>query len=280
MKLAKYGWNGISLMAGMAVAAFGVASFLLPNHFIDGGVTGISMLLAQLTGLPLAGVLVLVNAPFVVLGYRHISPEFAVKSCVAIFGLAVLLAFVAFPIVTADKLLGAVFGGFFVGAGVGLAIRGGGVLDGTDVLAVLLSKRLSATVGEVLLAVNVVIFSVAAVFLGVEPALYSVLTYISASKTIDFLLHGLEAYNGVLIVSVNHEAIRQSILSELGRGVTAFKARGGYTSTEQQVLFCVVTRLELSRLDTIVKTHDPGAFVVIQPVLDISGGVIKKRAYH
>jgi len=280
MKLAKYGWNGISLMAGMAIAAFGVASFLLPNHFIDGGVTGISMLLAQLTGLPLAGVLVLVNAPFVVLGYRHISPEFAVKSCVAIFGLALVLAFVAFPIVTADKLLGAVFGGFFVGAGVGLAIRGGGVLDGTDVLAVLLSKRLSATVGEVLLAVNVVIFSVAAVFLGVEPALYSVLTYIAASKTIDFLLHGLEAYNGVMIVSVNHEAIRQSILSELGRGVTAFKARGGYTATEQQVLFCVVTRLELSRLDTIVKTHDPGAFVVIQPVLDISGGVIKKRAFH
>ncbi len=280
MKLAKYGWNGISLTAGVAVAAVGVASFLLPNHFIDGGVTGISMLLAQLTGIPLAGVLVLVNAPFVILGYRHISPEFAVKSSLAIFGLALVLTIVPFPVATADKLLGAVFGGFFVGAGVGLAIRGGGVLDGTDVLAVLLSKRLSATVGEVLLAVNVVIFTVAAVFLGVEPALYSVLTYIAASKTIDFLLHGLEAYNGVMIVSAQHEAIRQGILSELGRGVTAFKARGGYTAAEQQVLFCVVTRLELSRLDAIIKTHDPGAFIVIQPVLDISGGVIKKRAFH
>lgn len=280
MKWTKYGWNGLSLTAGVAVAAFGVASFLLPNHFIDGGVTGISMLLAKVTGLPLAGVLVLVNAPFVVMGYRHIGSEFAIKSCLAIFGLALVLAIVPFPVVTADHLLGAVFGGFFVGAGVGLAIRGGGVLDGTDVLAVLLSKRFSATVGEVLLFVNVVIFTIAAIFLGVEPALYSVLTYIAASKTIDFLLHGIEAYNSVMIVSAQHETIRQSILSELGRGVTAFKARGGYTSAEQQVLLCVVTRLELSRLDNIVKTHDAGAFVVIQPVLDIKGGVIKRRAFH
>lgn len=280
MKWTKYGWNGLSLTAGVAVAAFGVASFLLPNHFIDGGVTGISMLLAKVTGLPLAGVLVLVNAPFVVMGYRHIGSEFAIKSCLAIFGLALVLAIVPFPVVTADHLLGAVFGGFFVGAGVGLAIRGGGVLDGTDVLAVLLSKRFSATVGEVLLFVNVVIFTIAAIFLGVEPALYSVLTYIAASKTIDFLLHGIEAYNSVMIVSAQHETIRQSILSELGRGVTAFKARGGYTSAEQQVLLCVVTRLELSRLDNIVKTHDAGAFVVVQPVLDIKGGVIKRRAFH
>lgn len=280
MKWTKYGWNGLSLTAGVAVAAFGVASFLLPNHFIDGGVTGISMLLAKVTGLPLAGVLVLVNAPFVVMGYRHIGSEFAIKSCLAIFGLALVLAIVPFPVVTADHLLGAVFGGFFVGAGVGLAIRGGGVLDGTDVLAVLLSKRFSATVGEVLLFVNVVIFTIAAIFLGVESALYSVLTYIAASKTIDFLLHGIEAYNSVMIVSAQHETIRQSILSELGRGVTAFKARGGYTSAEQQVLLCVVTRLELSRLDNIVKTHDAGAFVVVQPVLDIKGGVIKRRAFH
>lgn len=280
MAWSKIGWSGFSLVAGIAVAAFGVASFLLPNHFIDGGVTGISMLVAKLTGMPLAAVLVLVNAPFVVLGYRHIGREFAIKSCLAIFGLALVLALVPFPVVTADHLLGAVFGGFFVGAGVGLAIRGGGVLDGTDVLAVLISKRFSATVGEVLLVVNVVIFTVAAIFLGVEPALYSVLTYIAASQTIDFLLHGIEAYNGVLIVSGQHEAIRESILGELGRGVTAFKARGGYTSAEQQVLFCVVTRLELAQLDTLVKTHDPGAFVVIQPVHDIRGGVIKKRAFH
>ncbi len=280
MALSRYGWNALSLTAGIAIAALGVASFLLPNHFIDGGVTGISMLLAQLTGVPLAVVLVFVNAPFVVLGYRHISREFAVKSCLAIFGLAFVLAVVPFPEVTEDKLLGAVFGGFFVGAGVGLAIRGGGVLDGTDVLAVLLSKKLSATVGEVLLGVNVVIFTIAAVFLGVEPALYSVLTYIAASKTIDFLLHGIEAYNGVMIVSAQHEAIRQSILSELGRGVTAFKARGGFTAAEQQVLYCVVTRLELTRLESIIQTHDSGAFVVIQPVLDIRGGVIKKRAFH
>src|ERR1051326_2394073 len=248
MRPTRYIGSTLSLLAGTLVAGLGLSSFLLPNHFIDGGVTGVSMLLAQLLSVPLALVLVVVNAPFVLLGYRHIGGAFAIKTSLAIASLAACLLFIPFPIATDDKLLGAVFGGFFVGAGVGLAIRGGGVLDGTEILAVLLSRRTFVTVGEAILGLNVLIFSLAAVFLGVEPALYSVLTYIAASKTIDYLLHGIEAYNGVTIVSPQHEAIRRAILTELGRGVTVMRGAGGYTATEHEVLYCVVTRLELTRL--------------------------------
>ena len=269
----------ISLVAGIFVANVGLTGFLLPNHFIDGGVTGVSMLVADVSGLPLPIVLVLVNAPFLVLAHRQLGRAFALRSAAAIGGLALALAWIPCPIGTEDRLLGSVFGGFFVGAGVGLAIRGGGVLAGTEILALILSKRTFATVGEVILALNVVIFSFAALTLGLEPALYSVLTYLAATQTINYLLHGIEAYHGVLIVSTRHEAIRQALLTELGRGVTTLHGKGGYTDAEQEILFCVITRLEITRLETIAKAKDAQAFIVVLPVLDTSGGVLKRRAY-
>jgi uncharacterized membrane-anchored protein YitT (DUF2179 family) len=269
--------NWLFLLFGVLVAAIGLECFLLPNGFIDGGITGISMLLADLTPVPLSIWLVLVNVPFVMIANRLIGRMFAIQSGVAILVLALTVALVPLPHVTSDKFLGAAFGGFFVGAGVGLAIRSGGVLDGTEILAVVLSSRTFATVGEVILGLNIIIFSVAAVFLGVEPALYSMLTYLAASKTIDYLLHGIEAYNGVMIMTEHRDAIRKSLLEELGRGVTNFKTLGGYSGTEQEVLFCVITRLEITKLELIVKRNDPNAFTVILPVLDAKGGVIKRR---
>lgn len=269
----------LSLVGGVLVAGIGVASFLLPNHFIDGGVTGVSMLLNHLTGIPLAVWLIVVNSPFVLIACRHVGNVFAIKSSLAVLGLALCLTVVPFPVATNDKLLGAVFGGFFVGAGVGLAMRGGGVLDGTEILAVVLSKRTFATVGEIILVLNVAIFSVAAIFMGIEPALYSVMTYFSASRTIDFLLHGIEAYNGVLIVSKQNIEIRQAILTELGRGVTTFKAKGGFTDTDREVLYCIVTRLELTRLESIILARDASAFIVVSPVHETSGGVVKRRTF-
>ena len=271
--------NALALAAGAALTTLGIGSFLLPNHFVDGGMTGLSMLLATLTGWPLPLLLVAANAPFLVLGYRHVGRAFVVRSALAISGVALAIAFVPFPVATTDKLLGAVFGGGFVGAGVGLAIRCGGVLDGTEILAVVLSKRTFATVGEIILAMNAVLFGVAACFLGLESALYSVLTYFAATKMIDYLLHGLEAYNGVLIVSPQFEAIRAAILADLGRGVTVFKSKGGFSDAEQDVLFCVVTRLELTKLEGLVKAIDPTAFIVVQPVHETSGGVVTRRAH-
>ena len=268
------------LAVGAVVSALGIDCFLLPNQFIDGGVTGVSMLLAQKLGVPLAVFLVLLNAPFILIGHRQIGPGFALKSFFAIAALAVAVEIIPFPKATGDNLLGAVFGGFFVGAGVGLAIRNGGVLDGTEILAVILSKRTFATVGEIILGLNVLIFSLAAFALGVEPAMYSVLTYFTASKTIDYLLHGIEAYNGVMIVSEKHAEIRGAILTELGRGVTVLKGRGGYSTAEQEVLYCVVTRLELTRLEALVMGKDESAFLVISPVHEVSGGTLKRRVFH
>jgi uncharacterized membrane-anchored protein YitT (DUF2179 family) len=262
------------------MAAIGLESFLLPNHFIDGGITGISMLLSAKTNWPLSIFLVVINLPFVALGYRHLGKAFAMKSAVAILGLAIVLAVVQFPIATNDKLLGAVFGGFFLGAGVGLAIRSGTVLDGTEILALLASVRTFATVGEIVLVLNAAIFSVAALFFGIEPALYSMLTYFAASKTIDYLLHGIEAYQGVLIFTQNPMAIRQAILTELHRGVTTLKGKGGYTESESEVLLCIVTRLETTRLQNLVREIDSVAFIVTLPVLDAQGGTLKKRTFH
>lgn len=266
---------------GILSAAFGLKGFLLSSHFIDGGVTGVSMLVSGITGLPLALFLPLINIPFIALGYRQIGAKFALKSALAIAALSACLALVHFPDVTPDKLLTAVFGGFFIGAGIGLAMRGGAVLDGTEVAALLISKRSSLLrVGDVILILNVFIFSAAAFFLGVESALYSILTYYAASKTVDFLLHGIEEHTAVVIVSEHSEEIRSAIIRDLGRGVTVYKGRRGWTDVEQNILFCVVTRLEIGRVKGVVEEHDSSAFVVVYPLSDVSGGVIKKAALH
>lgn len=272
-------WNALYITGGVVISSFGLASFLVPNQFIDGGVTGISMLFANIAGVPLSVLLLIVNAPFMILGYKHVGRSFAIKSFLAIVVQSLCLLVIPFPMATHDKLLAATFGGFFSGAGVGLAMRGGCVLDGTEVLAVIVSKRSFATVGEVVLVMNVIIFSLAALVLGVEPALYSILTYFTGSKTIDFVLHGIEAYHGVLIVSSKHEQIRQTILTELGKGVTSLAAKGGYTATDQPVLFCVVTRLEVTRLEALVKSLDENVFFVVLQVHEASGGVVKQRSY-
>lgn len=194
--------NTVLIGLGILSAGMGLEGFLLSSRFIDGGVIGISMLTADLFGLPLAVLLLVINVPFVLLGYRQIGLLFAIKSALAIGGLSLCLTLIKYPDVTPDKLLTAVFGGFFIGAGIGLAIRGGAVLDGTEVAALLISKKSHLfKVADVILLLNIIIFSVAAFFLGVELAMYSVLTYIAASKTIDFLTHGIEQYNAVIITS-------------------------------------------------------------------------------
>ncbi|MBI1760019.1 MAG: YitT family protein [Acidobacteria bacterium] len=272
--------NTAFVTLGILSAGFGLKGFLLSSRFIDGGVTGVSMLIAALSPVPVWVPILLLNLPFILVGYRQIGRTFALKSTLAIAGLALALALIHYPDVTPDKLLTAVFGGFFLGAGIGLAMRGGAVLDGTEIAALLLSKKAPVTVGDVILVFNIVIFAVAAFFLGVESALYSMLTYFAASRTIDFILHGIEEYNGVIIVSAQNEAIKAAIINDLGRGVTVYQGRGGLTDTEMDNLFCVVTRLELYRLKSLIEELDANAFVVIHPISDVSGGVVKRRALH
>jgi uncharacterized membrane-anchored protein YitT (DUF2179 family) len=271
--------NALFITAGVLSAGMGLKGFLFSSHFIDGGVTGISMLLWKVTQLPLSLWLPLVNLPFIALGYRHLGRAFAVRSVLAIGALAVVLAVVHFPDVTHDSLLTAVFGGVFLGAGIGLAVRGGAVLDGTEIAALLIGKRSPVLkVGDVILAFNVVLFLTAMSVLGTEPALYSILTYVAAARTLDFILHGIEEFTAMTIMSSAPQAIRMAILEEMGRGVTIYKARGGMTGDDREILYCVVTRLEIGRVLRIVDTFDASAFVVQHPLADVRGGMVHRHA--
>ncbi|HKQ09236.1 MAG TPA: YitT family protein [Blastocatellia bacterium] len=273
--------NALLIGAGALSAGFGLKGFLLSSQFIDGGVTGISLLVADVLHMPLSVLILLINLPFIAIAYRQIGWRFAVKSALAIATLALCLAFIKYPDVTPDKLLTAVFGGFFIGAGIGLTIRGGAVLDGTEVAALLISKSSSLfKVGDVILILNLFIFLAAAFFLGVESALYSILTYVAASKTVDFLVYGIEEFHAVTIISERSESIRQAIVEGLNRGVTVYQGRGGRTGVNQEILFCVVTRLEVGRVKGIVKEHDAAAFLVVHALADAEGGFVKRPALH
>ncbi|MBA2502388.1 MAG: YitT family protein [Pyrinomonadaceae bacterium] len=273
--------NAVLIVLGILSAGMGLKGFLLSSRFIDGGVTGVSMLLADVSGRPLAIILPILNLPFIALGYRQIGKKFALKSVLAIAGLSVCLATIKYPDVTPDLLLTAVFGGFFIGAGIGLAMRGGAVLDGTEIAALLISRNSHLLrVGDVILILNIFIFSAAAFFLSIETALYSILTYFAASKTIDFLLHGIEEYTAITIISDKSEEIRGEIVRALNRGVTVYKGRGGASDAEQDILYCVVTRLEIGSVKDVVKDLDEAAFITIHPLADVEGGRIKKLALH
>lgn len=269
------------ILAGILSAGMGLKGFLLSSNFIDGGVTGVSMLASATTGAPLSVLLPLINLPFIAIGYQQMGRAFAVRSVVAIGGLAVALAAVPYPDVTHDPLLTAVFGGFFIGAGIGLAVRGGAVLDGTEIAALLISKRSTLlNVGEVILGFNVVLFVAAMSVLGVEPALYSMLTYLAAARTLNFVIYGVEEYTAITIMSPHSAAIRERIIGQLDRGVTIYKGHGGLSGVEHDILYCVVTRLEIGGVKEIVHALDPNAFIVSHPLADVEGGVVRRSTVH
>jgi uncharacterized membrane-anchored protein YitT (DUF2179 family) len=273
--------DGLLMTLGIFSAAFGLEGFLLTNDFIDGGATGISLLIAQLTDWPLALIILLVNIPFVWLGSIVVNRQFAIKTAIAISGLALVVTFVHFPNVTDDNLLVAIFGGFFLGAGIGLSVRGGSVLDGTEVLAIFISRKTGLTLGDIIILINMFIFGTAAYFLGMDKALYSMITYLSASRTLDFVIEGIEEYIGVTIVSTHNAEIREMIIQKLQRGVTIYSGKRGFgkhgETIEVDIVYTVITRLELTRLNTEISRIDPNAFVVMNSVKDTKGGMIKKR---
>ena len=271
----------IYILIGVFSAGFGLKGFLLPNRFIDGGATGISLLLENITNLELSYVLILVNLPFIVLASRTFNMKFAIKSIIAIAFLALVVHYIEYPTITEDKLLIAVFGGFFLGLGIGMAMRGGSVIDGTEVLAIFLSRKLSITVGDVLLLINIIIFSFGAYILSIEVALYAILTYLAAAKTVDFVVDGVEEYVGVTIISIEHEKIRNMLIEKLRRACTIYAGKGGYgtrgKSYDKDIIYTVVTRLELAKLHTEIDKIDKDAFIIMGIVKDIKGGMIKKK---
>ena len=284
IKLRQLARSIIFITIGIFSAAFGLESFLIPSGLIDGGATGVALLVREITGITLPWLLLGVNLPFIYLGYRLLGKSFAVGTLLSISGLALVTSLVHFPEITQDRLLVAVFGGFFLGAGIGMAVRGGTVLDGTEVLAISVSKKTGLSIGDIVLLINIVIFGMAAWLLSMETAMYSVLTYLTAAKTVDFIIEGIEEYTAATIISDKSEELRYVITEELGRGVTIYKGSRGYRpSTNQQadfnILYTVITRLEIAQLKAAIEKIDPKAFIVMHSIKDTRGGMIKKRPF-
>ena len=272
--------------AGTLISGFALKSFLVPNDFLDGGVTGISLLIHDLYHVNIAWVIVLMNIPFIIAGAYHVNRKFALKTLACVVGLGICLAFIPYPVVTSDKLLVSLFGGFFLGIGIGLAMRGGCAIDGIEVLALYTLKRSSFTISEIILGLNVIIFLIAALKLGLETALYSMLTYYAASRTIDYVIEGLEEYTGITIISGKSEIIKEQLVMKLGRGITVYKGERGFMkdsfehSEPCDIVFTVITRLEVRRLKNLVHSIDPNAFIITNTIKEVAGGVLKHHKGH
>jgi len=285
-------WQDIIWIAvGISCATVGLEAFIVPNNLLDGGVTGVSLIMAKLFHMDVSVFIFLINIPFIILGFKQVSKIFAIKTFTAIIVLSCVLYLLHafhFPIATKDKLLIAVFGGFFLGAGIGFAMRGGSVIDGTEVLALYLTRKTSMQVGEIILLINILIFSVAAVLNGLETALYSILTFMAASKTVDFLTNGIEEYTGVIIISEQSEKIRKTIVAQLGRGVTIFNGKRGLRGkkamesglNDRDILYTVVTKLELTKVRNIVQDIDESCFMTTHSISNVKGGMVKERKLH
>ncbi len=283
--------DSITIIVGIICATIGLEGFIVPNGLLDGGVTGISLLASRIFHMDVSIFIFIINIPFIIMGYRQVSLMFALKTFLAIVSLSIMLYFVHsihFQVITSDKLLISVFGGIFLGAGIGFAMRGGCVIDGTEVLALFLTRKASLQVGEIILLINIIIFGVAAVITDIDTALYSILTYMAASKTVDFLTNGIEEYTGVTIVSDESEKIRKQIINQLGRGVTIYKGKRGLRGkrglesglNDRDILFTVVTKLELSKVRKIVNQIDSTGFISTQSISSVKGGMIKERKLH
>jgi uncharacterized membrane-anchored protein YitT (DUF2179 family) len=274
--------RGFYLTLGAAMATFGLKGFLIQKGLIDGGVTGISLLIAHESPIPLPILIIGLTLPFAVMASKLVNTLFAIRSIIAVCMLALGLTFFEFPLITTDMWLVSVFGGFFIGAGMGLVIRGGAIIDGTEILSIYLSRKISISSSDISLLLNILLFILAAYLLDIEAALYSVLTYFSTSKTADYIVSGIEEYIGVTIVTERSEEMREMIINKLGRGVTLYYGEMGYGKSgefihDTKIIYTIITRLELTKLQHEINLVDKQAFTIMNPVIETRGGMIKKR---
>ncbi|WP_050182086.1 YitT family protein [Domibacillus robiginosus] len=273
--------RGAVITVGSLLMATGLEIFLVPNHVIDGGITGISIMLSHITGVSLGLFIFLLNLPFVYIGYKQIGKTFALSTIFGIFMLSIFTAyFHPIPPFTEDILLATIFGGMALGSGIGLVIRYGGALDGTEILAILINKKVPFSVGEIVMFFNVFILSAAGFVFSWDRAMYSILAYVIASKTIDTVVAGLEESKSAWIISDHFQEIGEAINDRLGRGVTFLNGEGAYTGDEKRVIFCIITRLEEAKLKGIVEELDPNAFLAVGDITEVRGGRFKKRDIH
>ncbi|WP_420799776.1 YitT family protein [Paenibacillus mesophilus] len=269
------------LTFGAALFSVGLEIFLVPNNIIDGGIVGISIIASALTGWPLGIFLLLLNIPFFYLGYKQIGKTFALST---LFAVVIMSAgtWLLHPVqpLTDDPLLAAVFGGIILGVGVGMVIRFGGSLDGTEIVAILVTKKSPFSVGEIVMFFNVFILASAGFVFGWDRAMYSLIAYFIAYKMIDVIIEGFDESKSVWIISEMHDTIGQAIIQRLGRGVTYLHGEGAFTGGEKRVIFCVITRLEEAKMKTIVEEIDPSAFLAVGNIHDVKGGRFKKKDIH
>jgi uncharacterized membrane-anchored protein YitT (DUF2179 family) len=274
------------MLSGSVISGFAFKGFLIPNKFLDGGVTGISLLIHEVFHLKFSIVIVAANVPLLLFGLRVVHKLSVLKILISLICVGFCTAYIPYPLVTSQKLLIAVFGGFFAGLGMGLNIRAGSAVDSMDLLALFAFKRSGFTISEIIMAINAIIFLIAAFHFGPDTALYSMLTYFVALKTGDYVTEGLEAYTGVTIISANSERIKEKLVNELGRGITIYKGERGYlpgkykTQTETDIIFTVITRLELRKIRNLVEAEDPKAFMFVSIIREAAGGVIKRNPAH
>ena len=277
--------NLLHLVLGAGLAVLAIKGFMIPNHFLDGGVTGISILIHEIFHVNIIIPIVLLNSVFVYLGYIRIGKTFAVQTAIAVAVLAFGLVFIDISPITSDKLLIAIFGGILIGSGVGLVIRGGGVIDGFEVIAVFTRRKTGFSNSEIIMLFNTIIFAIAALQLGIETAMYSIITYFTATKATDYVVDGIEEFTAVNIISSQQDEIKSFLVNELGKGITVYKGERGYLpgsfdiKTDCEIIVTIVTRLEIKQIEEAVMKIDPKAFMYVQSVKEAAGGILKAKAH-
>jgi uncharacterized membrane-anchored protein YitT (DUF2179 family) len=277
--------NLLHIIIGAGMAVLALKGFMIPNRFMDGGVTGISILIHELYHISIVYPLVLLNLIFIYLGFKRISKTFALQSTIAMFLIVLGLIFVNIHPITTDRLLIAIFGGILIGAGGGLVIRGGGVLDGAEVVAVFTKRKTGFSNSEIIMLINCVIFSVAAFKFGIETAMYSVITYFTATKATEYVVDGIEEFTAMNIISSHQEEIKSFLVNELGKGITVYKGERGYLpgsfdiKTDCEIIVTIVTRLQIKQIQDTVMIIDPKAFVYVQSIKEATGGILKAKAH-
>jgi uncharacterized membrane-anchored protein YitT (DUF2179 family) len=276
----------LQTVIGVGLAVFALKGFMVPNHFLDGGVIGISILSSEVTEVNLSVFLLLGNVPFMVLAWLKVSREVALKSTIAIVLLSAGLEFIPIDPVTTNEVLIAVFGGAILGIGVGLVIRSGGAVDGTEILALLTTRRIGLSITEVILAINIILFAIAgAVFEDIEVVMYSIITYFTAGKAIDYIVDGVEEYTALTVIASKSDDVKDVIVNQFGKGITVYRGERGYLpgsfdqKTECDIIVTIVTRLELLSIKKAIHSADPTAFTYVSSIKEASGGVIKKRGH-
>lgn len=277
--------NFLHLVFGTGLAVVSMKGFMIPNKFLDGGITGISILLHEIFHVNISLLVIVLNVLFIYLGYRRIGKTFAVQTTIAVFLLALGLLFIDIPTFTNDKLLIATFGGFLIGAGVGVVIRGGGVIDGSEVIAVFTRRKTGFSNSEIIMVINTVIFFIAAIKFDLVTAMYSVITYFTATRATNYVVDGIEEFTAMHIISGKHDEVKSLLVNDMGKGITVYKGERGYLpgsfdiKTEADIIVTIVTRLEIKQIQDAVSIIDPKAFMYVYGIKEASGGILKPKAH-